>query len=147
MDDQERLSAHMMKSSAMMAGGKMHFDFDDAKGRAVGSVIRMSGEMLGMTLDVSERVVEREPPHRKVWETIGEPRLLVVGNYRLGFEIEAHGQCSRLTMFIDYDDPPPPWRIAGRLLGAVYARWCTTSMADGAVAAFARDGLPAAQPA
>ena len=54
LDDQERLSAHMMKSSAMMAGTKMRFEFDERHGQAVGSRMRLSGKVLGLSLEVIE---------------------------------------------------------------------------------------------
>ena len=138
LDDQERLSAHMMKSSAMMAGSTMHFEFDERRGRAVGSRMRLFGSILGIALEVTEVVTERQPPRRKVWETDGRPRLLVIGPYRMGFDIDAQGSGSDLVVFIDYDLPSGPWRIAGTLLGGLYARWCTRSMAEGAAAQFGR---------
>lgn len=86
LDDHTRLAAHMEKRSAMMMGGRMTYAFDDAGGRAVGSVIRMGGRVLGVTIEVEEVVTERIPPRRKVWETIGRPRLLIIGAYRMGFD-------------------------------------------------------------
>lgn len=138
LDDQERLSAHMMKSSVMMAGTTMEFEFDERRGQAVGSRIGLSGKVLGLALEVVEVVTERDPPRRKVWKTIEEPRLLVIGAYRMGFEIEPEGSGSRLLVFIDYDEPSGRWRVAGKLLGGVYARWCTRSMAQGSARYFAR---------
>ena len=137
LDDHERLSAHMMQSSAMMAGSKMRIQFDERGGRAVGSKIRMSGQMLGMHLELEEVVTERDPPRRKAWETIGETHLLVIGDYRMGFEIQPLGSRSRLMVFIDYDEPKSPWTILGKLFGPTYARWCTVSMAEGAARRFA----------
>lgn len=137
LDDHERLAAHMMRSSAMMAGSRMHYEFDDAEGRAIGSKIRMSGTMLGIKLDVSEVVIERDPPNRKTWQTVDKPRLLVMGDYRMGFRVSSRGRTSSLTVFIDYDDPPGLWSVLGRLLGPAYARWCTVNMAEGVYAAFA----------
>jgi hypothetical protein len=131
LDDHERLSAHMMRSSPMMAGNAMRFDFDEARGRAVGSRIRMSGRIVGFDLELEEVVTERAPPTRKVWETVGEPRLLIIGGYRMGFEIGERNGRSRLTMFIEYEDAPSPWALPGRLLAPIYARWCTESMAQG----------------
>jgi hypothetical protein len=53
------------------------------------------------------------------WKTIGEPKLLVIGSYRMGFRIEASGTASLLTVFISPMDgtsanPPPtePTRVA-----------------------------------
>lgn len=132
LDDHERLSAHMMKSSAMMAGNAMRIEFDDASGRSVGSKIRMSGHMLGFELNLEEVVTDRTPPARKVWQTIGQPRLLVLGGYRMGFEIGEREGKSRLKVFIEYEDAPAPWTLPGRLLGPIYARWCTENMALGA---------------
>lgn len=136
LDDHERLSGHMMRSSAMMAGAKMRFGSDEKRGQAVGSTMRLSGTVLGLSLEVAETVTERDPPRRKIWQTLGEPRLLVIGAYRMGFEISPEGGGSLLTVFIDYDDPTGPWRVAGKLLGGFYARWCTRSMAQGAAQHF-----------
>ena len=138
LDDQERLSAHMMKSSAMMAGSVMQFEFDERRGRAVGSRMRLFGNVLGVSLDVVEAVTERDPPRRKAWETLGEPRLLVIGPYRMGFEILAEDSGSALTVFIDYDEPSGALRFFGKAFGGLYARWCTRSMARGAAAHFKR---------
>ena len=41
----------------------------------------------GGTRSVEEIVTARQPPLRKVWRTIGVPRLLVIGEYRMGIEI------------------------------------------------------------
>src|SRR5512139_1289789 len=130
MDDHARLASHMTKSSMMMAASAMRFEFDGAHGRSVGSRITMSGTMLGIDLFVEEIVTERRPPVRKVWETIGRPRLLVVADYRMGFEIEPAADRSLVTVFIDYD-LPADHPLLGRLLGGFYARWCTNSMAKG----------------
>jgi hypothetical protein len=138
LDDHERLSSHMMKSSAMMAGSAMRFEFDEQHGRAVGSQIRLYGTIMGLRLEVTEAVSERDLPRRKVWETVEEPHLLVIGRYRMGFEIEPGQAGSRLRVFIDYDDPAGAWHIGGKLLGGIYARWCTRNMVSGAVARFAR---------
>ena len=136
LDDQEQLSAHMMQSSPMMAGTTMKFEFDPQHGRAVGSRMGLKGKVLGLVLEVVEVVTRRDPPRAKAWETVGEPRLLVIGGYRMGFEIRPEGSGSRLLVFIDYDEPLGRWRFAGKLLGSRYARWCTRSMARGAARYF-----------
>jgi hypothetical protein len=91
-----------------------------------------------MELAVEEVVTERKPPHRKVWETMGSPQLLVIGPYRMGVEVTPEGQTSRLRVFIDYALPErAPARWLGRLFGRYYARWCTRQMVDDAVTYFA----------
>lgn len=66
-----------------------------------------------------------------MWQTTGEPRLLVIGRYRMGFEVQPCGVGSRVGLWIDYELP----RVGvahwlGRLLGRFYARWCTSRMLD-----------------
>ena len=48
LDDHARLSAHMSERSWMMAGSRMALELDAAEGRAVGSRIRLSGQVLGI---------------------------------------------------------------------------------------------------
>jgi hypothetical protein len=111
----------------------MTLESDAGQGKEVGSRLRLHGIVCGLRLSMEEAVVERTPPYRKFWETIGEPRLLVIGRYRMGFEIEALGSSSRLTVFIEYDRPSASaTRWLGVLFGGRYARWCTERMANDA---------------
>lgn len=128
LDDHERLAVHMTQSSAMMAGAHFSFTLDSAKGRAVGSRIVMTGTLLGLDMYVAEAVIERTPPSRKVWETEPNPRLLVIGNYRMGFEVTPDSVGALLRIFIEYD--LPGIRLAKILapLAYFYARWCVGCM-------------------
>lgn len=129
LDDPLRLGRHMTKPSAMMLGGSMRYRLDAAEGRAVGSIIRIEGSVMGLALAIVERVIERQPPSRKVWETVEEPKLLVFGDYRLGFEVVPDRSGSLIHVFIAYNLPKTP---VGRLLGPIgapaYARWCLAHM-------------------
>lgn len=138
LDDHGRLAGHMEKPSLMMAGGSMRVETDAQLGKALGSVIRITGRVMGVSLTVEEVVVERVPPLRKTWETRGRPALLVIGAYRMGFAITPLARGSRLVVFIDYQHPPGPFgRLLGLLLGPLYAKWCTSRMASDAAAAMA----------
>ena len=140
LDDHRRLSSHMEKRSLMTAGASMRIETDDSNGQAVGSVIRMTGRVLGMQLSLAEIVPAYEPPQRKAWETVGEPQLLVIGGYRMGFEINPVPDGSRLVVFIDYRLPAKGLSLLlGRVLGGAYAAWCTRRMAEDARAVF---GVP-----
>jgi hypothetical protein len=137
LDDQVQLGEHMNRSSAMMGGGRMTYDFDEGRGRAVGSHIRMGGEAFGLKLFIDEVVTEREPPRRKVWKTVGAPRMLVVGGYTMGFDIAPAGSGARLTVWIDYDLPDTfLGALAGPLLAPMYASWCVERMVGDAKAHF-----------
>ncbi len=140
LDDPARLGAHMGKPSAAMLGGSMTYALDAAGGQAVGSVIRMTGTVLGLRLSVSEIITERTPPLRKAWETIGEPRLLILSWYRMGFEVAPEGAGSRLTVSIDYLLPEGAMALVGRLIGPSYARWCVSRIVDDATRMAAAGG-------
>jgi len=128
-DRPERLSAHMARRSWQLAGASMAVETDAEGGRAVGSRIRLTGRMLGIHLYVEGEVVHREPPRLKAWETIGEPRLLVIGRYRMMVSIEAHGDRSHVVIAIDYALPAKePARWLGMLFGPLYATWCVRQM-------------------
>ena len=116
----------------------METELDEGQGQRVGSRIRLAGRVFGARLSVEEIVTERNPPHRKVWETTGAPKLLVIGPYRMGFEVSPQGNGSMLRVFIEYALPErAPSRWLGRLFGRYYARWCTQRMVDDAVKHFA----------
>lgn len=131
LDDQTRLAEHMERPSAMMGGGRMTCDFDEGRGRAVGSRIRMGGSAFGLAL------TERDPPRRKVWETVGPTRLLVVVAYEMGFEIRPEAIGSSLHVWIRYD-LASTWvgRWLGPFLAPLYARWCVGRMTGDAARHF-----------
>ena len=138
LDDHRRLVTHMEKPSLMMAGATMRVEADALLGQAVGSLIRVSGRVLGMDLAVEEVVTERTVPWRKTWETRGEPRLLVIGAYRMGFTIAPQGARSRLVVFIDYRLPRRGFtHVLGLFFGRAYAAWCTRRMTTDAATAVA----------
>ena len=133
-DDHSRFSSHMNESSWMMGGGRVSVELDEAKGQAVGSHIRLSGRVFGVSLYLDEVVTRRDPPTNKVWETVGAPRLLVIGAYSMGVQITPERGGSRLRVFIDYrlpDGPVTYW--LGWLFGGLYARWCVDQMLTGVV--------------
>lgn len=136
-DDHASLSAHMGDSSWRMGWSRMEIALDENRGRSLGSHIRLDGKVLGIRLALDEVVTERNPSQYKSWETTGSPRLLVMGHYRMGFEITPQGNGSLLRVFIDYALPDfVPARWLGRLLGRYYAKWCVRQMLDGAVSHF-----------
>lgn len=119
----------MEKPSLMMAGAAMKITTDSQQGQAVGSWIRLEGRVLGIALSVEEVVSDYQPPVLKTWETRGEPHLLLIGEYRMGFELAPSADNTQLRVWIDYNLPSGlPGRWLGRLLGTVYADWCVTRM-------------------
>ncbi len=132
LDDPTVLGSHMQKPSMMMLGGTMRYELDEGRGRAVGSVIRMTGNILGLRLFLEEVVTERSPPFSKTWETRAKIRLLVMGHYRIGFTITPQDNGSHVGMFMDYAMPASQgWRIVAGLFAKYYAGWCLRKMTEG----------------
>lgn len=122
-DDHVRVMSHMNKPSLMMGGGRGDISFDDGHGQKVGSHIRMSGKAFGITVFVDEVITRYEPPRIKIWETVGTPKLLVIGHYRMKAGIEPQEDVSLLRLSIDYDLPKTnAW--LGKLFGRYYVKWC-----------------------
>lgn len=132
-DDHVKFSSHMNKSSWMMGGGKMTTEVDEGKGQKVGSHIKMGGRIMGFNLFLDEIVTERSRPLRKVWKTVGNPKLLVIGSYQMGVDLAPEGDKTKLKVFIDYDLPGGIAKIIGLMFGSIYANWCVDQMLDGVV--------------
>ena len=136
-----RLATHMTQASWMMGGGRMDISVDEGGGEKLGSHIRMSGKAFGISLFLDEVVTRYEPPVAKVWGTVNTLRLLVIGHYRMGFELVPQNAGSKLCVFIDYNLPESlGGRVLGFLLGRVYAKWCVNSMLRDAVEHFSFSG-------
>ena len=131
-DDFKNFSSHMNKSSWMMGGGRMETKVDEANGKAVGSHVSMSGKVFGIELYLDEQVTKREVPHYKEWQTAGNPKLLVIGHYRMSFEINPKNNGSNLKVSIDYDLPKSlGGSLLGSIFGGMYAKWCVQQMVNG----------------
>lgn len=147
LDDQEHLSAHMTRRRPSMLGGRMALECDAGGARRVGSRFRLHGRVLGVPLDVTSIVTEHDPPWHKAWRTVGLPRLLVIGAYRIRLDITPLSRwpsaraLSRLIVTLDYDLPRSGLaRLAGRLLGPAYARWCARQIVSAALGHFNAGG-------
>ena len=134
LDSHENISAHMNRPTWAMLGGTMTSSVDELAGKEVGSVIEIEGQVLGISISLAEKIVQRVPPRCKSWETIGTPRLIVMGGYRLGFEIQAAGEGCRVTVSISYELPhSQPEKVLGFLFGPAYARWCVSRIIEAAM--------------
>ena len=131
-DNHNNFSSHMNKSSWMMGGGMMKAEVDEGKGQKIGSHIRMDGKIFGINLFLDEVITEREVPHRKAWETVGDINLIVIDHYKLGFEIIPENNKSKLRVYIDYNlSKSLRTKWLGFLFGGMYAKWCVGQMING----------------
>ena len=145
LDDQSNLSSHMGKSSWMMLETTMDIYMDDKRTRSIGSKFGFTGRILGVPLSVDEVVTTREPPLRKSWQTTSEPRLWVIGQYKMGLELSPQPVGAQLRVFIEYAAPKAGIpRVLGLLFGKMYARWCTRQMVTDAQKHFVGQDMPVA---
>lgn len=137
LDDFEQLGAHMKRSSWMMAGAKMNYEFDEGKGQRLGSHVRLLGSFLGLELTIDEQVIDRVPERSKAWQTVGNPHVFILAEYRMGFSLQQLPRGCRVTAFIDYRLPARGFqRLLGRMAGGIYARWCVNNVIEQAAAHF-----------
>ena len=115
-----------------MGGGKMTTHPDDRNFQKVGSHLRMSGTVFGIKLFLDEVITHHQPPYRKEWQTVGDLDIIVIGHYKLGFEIKPENSNSKLKVYIDYNLPNSfKTRLLGILFGRFYAKWCVNQMISG----------------
>lgn len=126
-DDHNRFSSHMSQPSWRMGGGSMQVTVDEGRGQKVDSHIHLQGKAFGIVINLDEVVTQYEPPFVKTWETVSEPKLIVVGQYQMGVEIQPKGESSLLNVFVEYD-PPKTQVWLGKLFGRMYAKWCVRQM-------------------
>ncbi|MCL5960206.1 MAG: SRPBCC family protein [Chloroflexi bacterium] len=125
----QNLSKHMAEPTWKMLWGWMRVKTDEKGGQEVGSVVSLTGSVLGVKLALVEKVVRREPPYCKAWQTFNGINLLVIGHYTLGFEITPQDGNAKATVYIDYELPNSArTRWLGYLFGDMYAKWCVREM-------------------
>ena len=139
LNDPTKLSAHMEKSSLMMGGATMTTKVDSRKGQELGSVIALKGNFLGIELSVKEHIVELVPYKKKVWQTFGRQKMIIINQYQMGFYLEELAEKTKLNVFIKYTLPPKGIKkILGKLLSKAYAKWCVDQIINDATAVFNR---------
>ena len=139
LDDPRNSGWHMSRPSLAMLGGALQVERLSAAPTGVGATYRSWGRVLGYRIDFTTTVVQWVPDREKIWRTIGDPRLVVLGNFEMRFGVEPVEGGTRLTMALDYELPSHGFgRLLGRALATPYARWCLRRMCADAQAALER---------
>ena len=130
-DDIRNLGWHMTSRPSMaLMGSRLRLETLSDQSTGLGAMYRYSGTMMGLSIDFSESVTKYVPPREKVWRTLGEPRLVIIGSYEMRVAVEPLSpSASRLTISIVYELPRSGfWRIVGLVLARAYSRWCLRRM-------------------
>ena len=113
----------------MMMGGKMEMERLPGPEKGVGAGFRWTGRVLGFSLDFTETVTLWKENEKKVWETIGSPKLIILGWYRMRLVTEARGNGTRASLQIEYAPPEGFfYKLLSKALAGWYADWCLSRM-------------------
>jgi len=128
-DDFQNVGSHMTERSMAMMGRRLRLDRISENATGVGACYRWHGRIAGLAIDLTEVVTEWVPNRHQVWETVGDPRLIIMSGYRMSFTLAPMSTGTVLTITIEYELPGSLFgRVLGWLLGDVYSRWCLRRM-------------------
>jgi hypothetical protein len=125
LDDPRNTGWHMSRRSLAMAGGLLRVEQLSQHATGQDATYRSSGRMLGLRIDFTTTVVRWIENREKVWRTVGNPHLAVIGQFERRLAVDASDGGTRLTLSFAYDLPASRGgRVLGWLLAGPYARWC-----------------------
>lgn len=128
-DDLGVTGMHMTKSSMMMMGSKLNLQFLTSNRTGSGSRYRWYGKMMGLTMDFTVAVTKWIKGVEKVWETVGNPRLIIYSWYRMRLVLTESNGKTEADLSIAYEKPKGFVNmILSFLLADWYCRWCLKKM-------------------
>lgn len=129
LDDLGVTGTHMTQSSAMMMSNKLHLEHLTPNHTGLNSSYRWTGKMMGMKMDFTVRVTKWGSPKTKVWETIGQTKLIIYSWYRMVLNLVKTSTGTEVELSISYEKPDTLWgRILCFLFADWYCRWCLRKM-------------------
>lgn len=133
LDDLGVTGTHMTESSGMMMGSKLHLEYLTQHHTGLGSKYRWTGTMMGMHMDFTVEVTKWVEGVEKVWETVGESKMIIYSWYRMHLVVYPKDNTSQAELSITYEKPKG-WfaKIVSFLFADWYCAWCLKRMlADG----------------
>jgi len=128
-DDLGVTGMHMTKSSMMMMGSKLHLEFLTERHTGLRSRYQWTGRMMGLKMDFTVEVTKWIEGREKIWETIGDPTLIIYSWYRMELHLQKAASGTKAELSIAYEKPKGFFnRIISFLLADWYCRWCLTKM-------------------
>lgn len=120
---------HMTKSSAMMMGSKLKLEYLTANHTGSGTMYRWRGTMMGMQMDFTVVVTKWIEGAEKIWETIGEAKMIIYSWYRMQLLVKPANTGSEALLSITYEKPRG-WfaKIISLLFADWYCTWCLKNM-------------------
>jgi len=129
LDDLGVTGMHMTNSSAMMMGSKLHLEYLTENHTGQGTKYRWTGTMMGMKMDFTVEVTKWIEGVEKVWETIGEAKMIIYSWYRMNLLLTENENKTVAELSITYERPKG-WffKIISFLFADWYCNWCLKNM-------------------
>lgn len=129
LDDLGVTGMHMTKSSVMMMGSKLHLEFLTSHHKGPGSTYRWTGKMMGLKMDFTVEVTKWIKGVEKVWQTIGESRMIIYSWYQMQLLLSPGNDNTVAELSITYSKPKG-WfaRFISFLFADWYCNWCLKNM-------------------
>ncbi len=121
---------HITTSSSLMIGSKLNLEFLTKNHTGLGSKCRWTGKMMGMLIDVAVEETKWVPGVEKIWETIGETKLIIYSWYRIQLLItDIPEGISQAELSITYKKPGRLfYKILSFFFADWYCKWCLKKM-------------------
>ena len=129
MDDIADTGMHMTKSSIPMMGSKLELKQLSENATGLNSKFRWFGKMMGFTMDFTVVVTKWIKDKEKVWETIGKPKMIILGWYQMRLLVSAEAQNIKAVLSITYTKPKNIFfKFIAFFLAPLYSNWCLNNI-------------------
>ena len=129
MDNIADTGMHMTKGSKPMMGSKLELKQLSENATGLNSKFRWYGKMMGFTMDFTVVVTKWIKDKEKVWETIGEAKMIILGWYQIRLVILQERENTKAELSISYTNPKNIFfKIIAFFLAPFYANWCLNNM-------------------
>ncbi|MEO8149142.1 MAG: SRPBCC family protein [Bacteroidia bacterium] len=129
MDNIGNTGMHMTKSSMPMMGSKLELKQLSENEAGLNSKFRWTGKMMGFSMDFTVVVTKWIRDKEKVWETIGEAKMIILGWYQMRLVISPEGENTKAELSIAYTKPKDVFfKVIAFFLAPLYANWCLNNM-------------------
>lgn len=138
----------MTQSSMMMMGTKLNLQYLTDHHTGLHTSYRWTGKMMGIRMDFTVLVTKWIPPLEKVWETVGESRLIIYSWYRMALQQKPGPNGTKAILSISYKKPKGFWNnLLSTLFADLYCIWCLRKMLTDAGKALNQNKISISTPA
>ncbi len=112
-----------------MMGSKLVLEQLSENSTGSNSNFRWYGKMIGFTMDFTVVVTKWIKGKEKVWETVGEAKMIILKWYEMHLVIAPEGKSTKAELSIAYIKPENMFfKFIPIFLAPLYANWCLNTM-------------------